>query len=254
MTRIAVIASAENSYNRRIVRRLCESGVAPAIVLLGSRSERILFKLASFRRIRTQLGYVETVRRLLNRQATEPSTVEPTLSQLSQEYGFRIEMYDRVNGPQVFLNLFVIPNCVTLLAGCGLVDETVLAASRGGCINSHPALLPGLRGVDVLIWALYADQQLGVTAHFVAREVDAGDIILRREVQPGCGEAFYDFVERILSIQADTLVEAAVAVIEGRAVRIPNPMDKSKMCFAAPARVFREALLRYSERYLGAAP
>ena len=48
-------------------------------------------------------------------------------------------------------------------------------------INFHPSLLPSYRGTAPLIWAIVnGEEECGVTAHFMERKVDCGDIVGRR--------------------------------------------------------------------------
>ena len=163
------------------------------------------------------------------------------MKELAKRFGFRLATYDRINIGTMLVELFRLPHCVTVLAGCGLVDRAFLAASRGGCVNGHPALLPGLRGFDVVEWALVENIPLGVTAHLVRPTVNAGDILLRREVTPVAQESLADYKTRLMLAQADTLAEAAIQVIQNRASPEPHDLEASRLCFAAPDRVFREA-------------
>ena len=46
-----------------------------------------------------------------------------------------------------------------------------------GCINIHPGLLPSYRGCSAVEWALYNDDKIGNTAHFMSEGYDEGNII-----------------------------------------------------------------------------
>src|SRR3546814_1811957 len=89
----------------------------------------------------------------------------------------------------MILSINALEDPVVGLAGCGLVDRAVIHVARGGCVNGHPAILPGIRGVDVVEWALVGeDEPLGVTAHLVVPQVDAGEILRVERVEPEAGE------------------------------------------------------------------
>jgi phosphoribosylglycinamide formyltransferase-1 len=44
-------------------------------------------------------------------------------------------------------------------------------------INTHPGIIPSVRGLDAVKWALYDMKPLGVTMHFIDEAIDAGDVI-----------------------------------------------------------------------------
>lgn len=59
-----------------------------------------------------------------------------------------------------------------------IVDETLLNAYEGKMINIHPALLPSFKGAHGIMDAYnYGVKIMGVTIHYVSKEVDGGKII-----------------------------------------------------------------------------
>lgn len=51
------------------------------------------------------------------------------------------------------------------------------------CLNLHPSLLPAYRGPAPLFWQLkYGEKIFGVTVHTVSPKIDAGNIVLQREI------------------------------------------------------------------------
>ncbi len=70
-----------------------------------------------------------------------------------------------------------------LLAGSGIVKEALLQIPRNGTLNCHPGILPRYRGCTCVEWAIYEDEPVGATCHWVTPEIDAGAII-RKEVMP----------------------------------------------------------------------
>ena len=49
-------------------------------------------------------------------------------------------------------------------------------------LNAHPGLLPEFRGLDPVCWSLKYDKPLGSTLHVMSEKVDAGPILIRREI------------------------------------------------------------------------
>ena len=59
-----------------------------------------------------------------------------------------------------------------------ILPESLLAVPALGSINFHPSLLPRCRGCHPIFWTLASGEtQGGVTAHWMTRDVDAGDIL-----------------------------------------------------------------------------
>jgi len=242
MSSFAVISSSENNYVRRVVRRLCEKGRPPRIVLLGSRAHRIYVKLSSFRRIRSQLGLKETLLRLRGLGGTSgAASNEPSIAELQSKYGFELLSFDMMNSGTILVALLEDSDTVAILAGAGLADRATIMAVHGKCLNAHPALLPGIRGVDVLEWAIVKGKPLGVSAHLVTTSVDAGDILKTCELTPQLGETFEEFAARVVDLQADVLADAALEYASGEAKPWPHDLSKSELCFVAPRSIKNQA-------------
>lgn len=63
------------------------------------------------------------------------------------------------------------------------IPPAVLDIPPAGSINLHPSLLPKYRGSSPIQWALAnGDDVTGVTILYVSEKMDAGDILLQREV------------------------------------------------------------------------
>ena len=63
-----------------------------------------------------------------------------------------------------------------------VLSRELLAAFDGKAVNLHAALLPWNRGVHTNVWPLVEGSPAGVTAHRMVAEVDAGSLLLQREV------------------------------------------------------------------------
>lgn len=246
---IIVLASSENTYVQKVVENLCHMGWPPYLVFIGSSSERHVARFNSLLRIKRQLGWMEVYKRLRRvgamKRGANVAYATSTLAELSEKFNFKIENHVLINSGSAMLNMMELNNPVCVLAGCGVVDRSVIRSAGGGCINGHPALLPGLRGVDVIPWALAEGKSVGVTAHKVVESVDAGNIILKREVQRNSGENFIDYLQRVECSQAQVLADAVVSVANGTAVESIHDLSGSVLKFAAPDHVWREAELAF---------
>ena len=58
------------------------------------------------------------------------------------------------------------------------LSARILNGVKHGAINVHPGILPGYRGCSCVEWAIYNDDKVGNTAHFMTEEYDQGPIIM----------------------------------------------------------------------------
>lgn len=73
-----------------------------------------------------------------------------------------------------------------------IYGRAALEAPRIGCINIHHGLLPDQRGLFCDLWAQAEGRPAGFSIHRMTPELDAGEIITRREVQVVKGRRFVD--------------------------------------------------------------
>jgi methionyl-tRNA formyltransferase len=106
------------------------------------------------------------------------------------------------------------------------IPQSVLALPAKGSINLHPSLLPKYRGSSPIQWALAnGDAVTGVTILYVSEKMDAGDIILQREVPIGPDDTSVT-LEPVLAQAGATLLMEAVEQIRSGTVR-RRPQDDS---------------------------
>ena len=93
-------------------------------------------------------------------------------------------------------------------------NQRVGSWTRG--VNLHPSLLPALRGTDPVFRALArGERRLGVTLHRLAPELDAGDIIARREAPLVEGESVLGATTRLYALGARLLIESLAQLDSG---------------------------------------
>lgn len=103
---------------------------------------------------------------------------------------------------------------VVIVAGARILQKHIICAVKKGIINFHPGLIPQVRGLDALKWAIYRDLPIGVTAHFIDERVDAGRVILKREIPIYEDDTFVDLSLRLDETQGAMLPEVLKLVKE----------------------------------------
>lgn len=99
-----------------------------------------------------------------------------------------------------------------LIAGAGILPAELVLNHK--LINSHPAYLPEVRGLDALKWAIFNDKPIGVTSHYVNEKADAGYMIDRKIVQISNNDTFHSLAYRQYRMEIDMLLESIELIKE----------------------------------------
>jgi methionyl-tRNA formyltransferase len=113
--------------------------------------------------------------------------------------------------------------CETLLRELG-PDLIVLGGTRilkpnifrlAPTLNSHPGLLPEVRGSASVAWSVYHDVPIGCTCHFIEEGIDVGPIVGRREIPVHRGQTYEELVHATNVLSGTLMVEAVRAFAAG---------------------------------------
>ena len=115
------------------------------------------------------------------------------------------------------------PDVVAVVAYGRILPQRVLDIPPMGCINIHASLLPAYRGSAPYQWAVLDGlQETGVTAMYLCREMDAGDIIDTAKTQIGADETAGELLDRLAVLGADLLSKTLTAIEKGEATATPQ--------------------------------
>jgi methionyl-tRNA formyltransferase len=120
----------------------------------------------------------------------------------------------------------------------------IFALPRHGTLNVHDSLLPAYAGFSPLIWALInGEPEVGVTAHLMNAELDAGDIVVQRAVPVGPKDTTTDLFHRTVDLIEPITTEAISLIGTGNVV--PIAQDRSKASFFHK-RAARDSLIDWT--------
>ena len=118
------------------------------------------------------------------------------------------------------------PDLVCVVSYGVILPKSFLKIPRLGCINVHPSMLPKYRGSAPIQWAiLNGDKKTGVTIMYLNEKMDAGDIIIQKEVEIGEDETTGELWNRLSKIGAELLIESIKNIENGTAVRTVQPEE-----------------------------
>ena len=98
------------------------------------------------------------------------------------------------------------PDVCAVVAYGRILPQKVLDVPKLGCINIHASLLPKYRGSAPYQWAVLDGlEETGVTAMYLCREMDAGDIIDVSKTPIGENETAGELLDRLAVLGAELL-------------------------------------------------
>lgn len=131
------------------------------------------------------------------------------------------------------------PDVCAVVAYGRILPQKVLDVPAYGCINIHASLLPKYRGSAPYQWAVLDGlTETGVTAMYLTREMDAGDIIDVSKTPIGENETAGQLLDRLAVLGADLLSKTLTRFENGKVPAVPQkeaevsyaPMLDKTMC------------------------
>lgn len=123
------------------------------------------------------------------------------------------------------------PDIIITAAYGQIIPKALLDAPKYGAINVHGSLLPLLRGgapIQRAIERLY--QTTGITIMYMAKKMDAGDIIAQRSIPIMSNDTSEILFEKLSYVGRDLLVETLPMIVSGDIN--PIPQDPSMVTYA----------------------
>lgn len=89
-----------------------------------------------------------------------------------------------------------------------ILKKNILSIPKIGVVNVHPGSLPDYQGCTVPEWAIYNDDPIGLTCHFMQEGIDTGPIIFSRVMEVKKSEPYE-------SVRAHIIYETAITMALG---------------------------------------
>ena len=134
-----------------------------------------------------------------------------------------------------------------VLGGTRIIKPKILEIPRKSTVNSHPGLLPWLRGSASVGWALYKDLPQGATAHFIDPGIDTGDIIVSSKLPVYRHDSYESINYRIGILAGELMAEAVTSIKQGDTPRTPQDPNVGETYRVIPDDLLEEGKLRLAE-------
>ncbi|MEV6747994.1 methionyl-tRNA formyltransferase [Streptomyces sp. NPDC051080] len=97
------------------------------------------------------------------------------------------------------------------------IPPHIFGLPRHGTLNVHDSLLPKYAGFSPLIWALInGESEVGVTAHMMDDDLDAGDIVRQEAVPVGPTDTATDLFHKTVDLIAPVTIGALGLIAAGQ--------------------------------------
>ena len=112
---------------------------------------------------------------------------------------------------------------IVVMAYGQILSQKLLDMPQVACINLHASLLPKYRGAACIQAAIDAgDTHSGITVMHVVKALDAGDMILKKEVEIRADETGGSLHDRLADLGPEAVLEAVSILADENHVRTPQ--------------------------------
>ncbi|MEV4165535.1 methionyl-tRNA formyltransferase [Nonomuraea dietziae] len=154
-----------------------------------------------------------------------------SVADLAEEHGVPVLLRNRPDDQELMARLKEAdPDLIVANNWRTWIPPEIFTLPRHGTLNVHDSLLPAYAGFSPLIWALInGEKEVGVTAHMMDEDLDAGDIVLQRAVPVGPDDTATDLFHRTVDLIAPIVTESLALIASGRTDW--TPQDRSMASF-----------------------
>lgn len=145
--------------------------------------------------------------------------------------GVPVLQYEKVSREGIEDIEALAPDLVITAAFGQILSDRFLSIPKFGVINVHASLLPLHRGASPIQSSMLAgDKVTGITIMKTVKEVDAGDMLLKKEIEILPDDYADTLFDKLAVLGGEAVVEAVRLIDEGKAVYIPQDHSKATHC------------------------
>jgi methionyl-tRNA formyltransferase len=170
----------------------------------------------------------------------------PAVKRRAAPTGVPIFQPEKVNTLETYDFLASVkPDILVVVAYGEFLGSKLLSFCKTPPVNVHPSLLPDLRGAAPVQWALLRGyRRTGITTQYMAKEMDAGDVLLQEEFPVGEDDNARDVLDRF-GAEGGRLLVRTLDAIEAGTIE-PRPQNPHQVTFA-PLLTKEQGLLKFAE-------
>ena len=158
--------------------------------------------------------------------------IQSPVRRTAEEHSLPVLAPEKVRDP-VFLAALGAwaPEIIVVVAYGRILPRSILELAPHGCLNVHYSLLPKYRGAAPVAWVVInGEAKSGVTTMHLVEKMDAGPILLQREIALAADETTASLQAKLAPLGAELLLET-LAGIESRTIT-PKEQDDAQATYA----------------------
>lgn len=175
-------------------------------------------------------GYdVEAVVTQPDRKVGRKQKIEQNpVKQAAEKLNLRVLQPEKISGSDEMQTVIDLqPDLIVTAAFGQFLPTKLLDAAKIGAINVHGSLLPQYRGGAPIQYSiLNGDKETGITIMYMAKKMDAGDIITQAAIPIEADDDTGTLFEKLSYLGRDLLLETLPDIIAGKAPRIKQDEEK----------------------------
>jgi len=237
-----------------VLNQLCAlEYIEVAAVVVESATPRQRTLVEKIKRSIRYDGYIETFRKLLGKKSADNAgSAEDNLKTIAERNGIPYHVLNNYHAPESIGLLKSLNADLGVGFGTNILKETVFGIPKLGTINFHNGFVPYYRGGPPVFWELFNDEsELGLTVHWMAAQVDAGDVILQEKVPLVYDNSYgidyesfiADYRARLAGKFAELVSSAVGLIARGEAPRIKQDPTLGKR-YRLPIKSEKDELRR----------
>lgn len=152
----------------------------------------------------------------------------PTIA-TAKRHGIDTFQPERINADEAISRLReAAPDLLIVVAYGQILSKTVLGLAPRGAVNLHGSILPSYRGPAPVARAIQnGESETGVTLQYMAREVDAGDIVAISRTAIREDETAGELSARLSVLAAELLLSQLDGLLAGTSPRVPQDHSRA---------------------------
>lgn len=143
-------------------------------------------------------------------------------------YGVKETYVGLNNGRRLLRELNKKKRDFLILMGGGIISEEVISAAKEGVINVHPGKIPEIRGLDAIFHSVLKEIPLTLTAHFVDKGIDTGEIIRSILIPCSANDSIGDILIRSDQLSVDLMYQICGEIHSGAKLQIKKKEKDEK--------------------------
>ncbi|MEM7184422.1 MAG: methionyl-tRNA formyltransferase [Spirochaetota bacterium] len=156
----------------------------------------------------------------------------PPVKQIALQANIPVLQFPSIKSAEAIAAILAIPCDIHVIFAYGaIIPSKIFSNPPLGAINLHGSLLPEYRGASPVQSAILAGREItGYTLQYIAKKMDAGDIIAQEEITINPTDDFASLLEKITRAGSQKLIELLQSKPQEKFASTVQEHDKATFC------------------------